>query len=161
MNNELCEKIKEVLIYYVEHIQPVYTYLVVLKDKKPLQVIIEIENTFAHLAEAIHEAQKNEKDKTKIRNNIQRAKNHLNRLETDVYKLLLVELKRRLNIERKNQREIIQLSQKARNTELKEIGADDKGHQRVIEAYKKAVTTSIKELELPPLFENQTLKNKT
>ena len=42
----LCETVIELFKYYINNLQPVYNYLVVLKDKKPIQAVVEIENTF-------------------------------------------------------------------------------------------------------------------
>jgi hypothetical protein len=148
----LCETVIELFKYYINNLQPVYNYLVVLKDKKPIQAVVEIENTFSHLAQACKEADEKSPNNQKVNSNLKRARNHLNRLETDLYKLLLVELKRRLDIEQINNKEVVQLAKVARDIELAEIGAVDEGHRRIVDAYRMAVNKAIELLELPPLF---------
>ena len=136
-----CEGIFDEFLYYTKHISPVYSYLVALKAQKPLQVLIELENTFAHMAQASQDIA--------AEKNIERAHNHLLRLETDLYKLLLVELMADLKEKNKMSGKFVSLSRNARETELNSIGSD--GHNEVIEAYYQAVNTALSSLGLEEL----------
>ncbi len=139
--SEACTKLAAEFEYYSQRIAPVYSYLVALKGQKPLQVLVEIENTFAHMAQACQGKQ--------VKENIERAHNHLHRLETDLYKLLFVELLNKLKDNRINDNQFVNLARDAREAELKSIGSND--HRKVISAYHSAVNKGLTALGLDPL----------
>ena len=145
---DICKRIKEHFLYYATYISPVYSYLVALKGQKPLQLLIEIENSFAHIAQACQSIH--------VNSNLERAKNHLLRLEVDLYKLLLVELKVMLDNEPHSIKEFIKLSRQARETELNEIGTLN--NKKVVKAYNQAINYAIDQLNLDPLI-IQSVKN--
>jgi len=140
-NMDLCKQLTGYLLLYSKRIIPVYNYLIAIKGQKPLQVLIEIENIFAHMAQACRSRNTD--------NNLLRAKTHLTRLEIDTYKLLLVEIKLLLEKELHMSKEFITLSRKAREIELDEIGSND--NEKVRLSYKNAIDYGLAKLKLEPL----------
>ena len=78
--------IEEVFEFYRTEFVPAYSDLVGYIGDKPLQMVIELENTFAHISQYFNnELNIQEKDK-----NLEKAYDHLVRVTLDCYKLLWV-----------------------------------------------------------------------
>ncbi|HJH31159.1 MAG TPA: hypothetical protein C5S50_02990 [Methanosarcinaceae archaeon] len=128
--------VEEVFKFYRTEFVPAYSDLVGYIGDKPRQMLIELENTLAHISQYFNsELDISDKDE-----NIAKAYNHLVRATSDCYKLLWVtlyeqliiiekdEFKRKfgLNISEKEFRtkfqSIKKLAQEARRIELTSIG---------------------------------------
>ena len=78
--------IEEVFEFYRTEFVPAYSDLVGYIGDKPLQMVIELENTFAHISQYFNpELNIQNKDK-----NLAKAYDHLVRVTLDCYKLLWV-----------------------------------------------------------------------
>ncbi len=137
--------------FYKEVFLPVYADVIIFLNDKPIQILVEIENIFAHLMVFFDE--KNSEDE-RI-DNLKKAYNHLLRVTLDSYKILWVEIskfvdslvsneeKRKfvLNLEEdkvlKLWKEFKELSKNARKLELSNIGKNN--IQQVIEKYGDAI----------------------
>lgn len=130
---------EEIFKYYLGEVEPVYTYLVAIKGEKPLQALVEIENTFKHLANAAIGFE--------IEKNMQRASAHMTRLHLDLYKLLAVEVKILIeNRDKDIHSPYVNAIRKARASEVNHVG--DKSQNDSLDRYKEAINVGLKELEL-------------
>jgi len=134
--------IEDVFLFYEQKISPTYSFLVSITGEKPIQVLVEIENTFAHLSKSF--GGENQKE------NITKAYNHLVRLYIDLHKLLVLEVKK--IYERKSApREIdfVAKIREAREFELKNIGnSNKKGIEAVGQKYAEAINLALDDLGL-------------
>ena len=132
-------ELEEIFKSYTEKVAPIYTYLVALKGKKPVQVLVEIENVFSHISQAVQGRNKQD--------NLERAKNHLERLHIDLYKLLLVEVN---SLFRQNNSDsyykFISLARIARESELESIGMNNS--DEVAAKYREAINCGLEGLNL-------------
>ncbi len=80
--------------FYRDVFLPAYSDFVGFTAKKPMQVLNELENTLAHLAQyynpALNDIEKEE--------NVRKSCDHLTRVTLDLYKLLWVEMHRELEL---------------------------------------------------------------
>lgn len=80
--------------FYRDVFLPAYSDFVGFTAKKPMQVLNELENTLAHLAQyynpALNDIEKKE--------NVRKSCDHLTRVTLDLYKLLWVEMHRELEL---------------------------------------------------------------
>lgn len=80
--------LKEFINFYKNTFTPIYADTVAFLADKPAQIIIELENTFAHLTKYL-----DRDNATPVRNdNLTKAYNHLLRTTIDCYKMLWVEM---------------------------------------------------------------------
>ena len=127
---------EEVFEFYRTEFVPAYSDLVGYIGDKPRQILIELENTFAHISQYFN-PELNIQDKNK---NLAKAYDHLIRATLDCYKLLWVtmheqlediekdESKRKLGLNisetefRTKFQEIKKLAQEARRIEMTSVG---------------------------------------
>jgi hypothetical protein len=83
---------------YNDYFIKAYADLVAIKREKPIQILIEIENAFSHLLNALSY----DKNSNRYRENLIKGKNHLLRASLDAYKLLWVECANELEKIEKN-----------------------------------------------------------
>ena len=132
--------INDVFTFYEANVAPAYAYLVAITGEKPIQVLVEIENAFAHLSQSV----KGEN----VQANIDKAYNHLVRLYIDLYKLLLVEVKK--ISEKRNiilDLSFIKLTKEAREYEINHVGNAD-SIPIVGSKYAKAINVALSGLGL-------------
>lgn len=137
--------LKDIFSFYEEKVAPAYSFLVALTGEKPLQVLVEVENTFAHISRGIsgdHEEQ-----------NYNKAYNHMVRLYIDLYKLLIIEIKKIYESSNPQKSLIfVDLMRKAREYELKNIGnPDPKITEAVGLKYADAINVALKDLGMEKL----------
>jgi len=133
----------DVFEFYEDKIAPAYAYLVAVTGEKPIQVLVEIENAFAHLSKSIKGVNPQE--------NINKAFSHLVRLYIDLYKLLAVELK--VMAENRNillDINFIKYTKEAREFELNNIGNSEETLE-VGKKYSKAINIALDSLGLDPI----------
>lgn len=91
INKERSNKINiflsEVSIIYHRFIMETYAEVVILLVHNPLQPILEAENFFTHLMQAIDSEDENSFDK-----NLEEAKRHVEKMALDIIKILWIEL---------------------------------------------------------------------
>lgn len=85
---------QEFIDFYNNQFLPVYADTVAYLADKPAQIIIEIENTFSHLAQYLN----TNNSKTIQDENIKKAYNHLLRATIDCYKILWVTMSNDIEI---------------------------------------------------------------
>ena len=86
--------IEDVFEFYRTEFVPAYSDLVGYLGDKPRQILIELENTFAHISQYFN-PELNTQDKDK---NLTKAYDHLVRVTLDCYKLLWVTLHEELEV---------------------------------------------------------------
>jgi len=142
--------IDKFLEFYKNIFIPVYADLVAYIADKPIQIIIEIENSFAHLTIFL--------DKTNTKEiqieNLNKAYNHLLRASLDCYKLLWIEMSKDIDIILKDENkrkfttnmpeiEILQLytqfKEKAKIARKKELQTIGLNNQKVLNEYKETI----------------------
>ncbi len=142
--------IDKFLEFYKNIFIPVYADLVAYIADKPIQIIIEIENSFAHLTIFL--------DKTNTKEiqieNLNKAYNHLLRASLDCYKLLWIEMSKDIDIILKDENkrkfttnmpeiEILQLytqfKEKAKIARKKELQTIGLNNQEVLNEYKETI----------------------
>jgi len=128
--------VEEVFEFYRTEFVPAYSDLVGYIGNKPLQMVIELENTFAHISQYFN-PELNIQDKDK---NLAKAYDHLVRVTLDCYKLLWVTLHEELEVIEKDKstrklglnisetefitkfQKLRKLAQEARGMELASVG---------------------------------------
>jgi len=142
--------IDKFLEFYKNKFIPVYADLVAFIADKPIQIIIEVENSFAHLTIFL--------DKTNPKDiqieNLNKAYNHLLRASLDCYKLLWIEMSKDIDIILKDENkrkfttnmpeiEILQLytqfKEKAKIARKKELQTIGLNNQEVLNEYKETI----------------------
>jgi len=142
--------IDKFLEFYKNIFIPVYADLVAYIADKPIQIIIEIENSFAHLTIFL--------DKTNTKEiqieNLNKAYNHLLRASLDCYKLLWIEMSKDIDIILKDENkrkfttnmpeiEILQFytqfKEKAKIARKKELQTIGLNNQKVLNEYKETI----------------------
>lgn len=146
-------RLKDVILFYTDVFIPVYSDTVAYIADKPIQIIVELENAFAHIMVYLDDT-----NSPKIKeDNLKKAYNHLSRAATDCYKILWVKMSDDIDEIAKDEykRKFVvnmpehlflkkwvtfkESAKKARNKEISKIGQND--ITEVIESYKDAVTT--------------------
>ncbi len=84
----MSKSYKELVDLYENIFKPAYADLVAYIGDKPIDILIEIENTLSHIFVALNDNEQEEIRKS----NIEKAYNHLIRATLDCYKLLWVKL---------------------------------------------------------------------
>jgi len=128
--------VEEVFEFYRTEFVPAYSDLVGYIGNKPLQMVIELENTFAHISQYFN-PELNIQDKDK---NLAKAYDHLVRVTLDCYKLLWVTMHEELEVIEKDKstrklglnisetefitkfQKLRKLAQEARGMELASVG---------------------------------------
>ncbi len=144
-------RLEDLILFYRDVFIPVYSDTVGYIADKPIQIIVEIENAFAHIMVYLDDA-----NSPKIKeDNLKKAYNHLLRASMDCYKILWVkmsddidkiakdEYKRKFVVNMpehlflKKWATFKENAKKARNKEINKIGQNDT--IEVVESYKEAV----------------------
>ena len=129
-------ELDEVFEFYRTEFVPAYSDLVGYIGDKPQQIVIELENTFAHLSQYFNPSLDiHGKDK-----NLEKAHDHLVRVTLDCYKLLWVTIHEKLGVIEKDEsirklglnisetefltkfRKLRKLAQEARGIEMASVG---------------------------------------
>ncbi len=143
--------IEEFLSFYNSTFKPAYADLVSYISDKPLQIIVEIENAFAHLCVYLDEKQFSDDRE----DNLKKAYSHIQRATLDCYKLLWVKIsedidsiikdsdKRKFTVNLpeeellKKWKEFKQKASNARSMELNKIGLNK--IEDVVNAYQEMI----------------------
>ncbi len=79
---------------YKEYFLPAYSDLVAYLADKPQQILIEIENTFSHIAQTYN----NDISQAQREDNLKKATAHMQRISLDCYKLLWAKMKGEIDV---------------------------------------------------------------
>ena len=143
--NELFQCLEETSELYINHYAYAYNILISYFFEKPIKPLIEIEAAFSHLASAILDFKKGNKEASL--QNLKRFKGHIERLLLDLYKLCFLKLHELINrninnVEQLPDNTLLLLNlectiscafKEARKAEIHKIGDDKK---EVLEIYK-------------------------
>ena len=144
-------QLKDFLEFYHNIFIPIYSDTVAYLADKPVQIIIEIENAFAHLIVYLDD----DTDLKTKEDNLKKAYNHIARAALDSYKILWVKMSEDIDelVHDKTKRKFVtniperelmenfiifkEKAKEARRIEIKNIGRDN--IIKTINAYKEAI----------------------
>ena len=141
---------QDLIDFYNDSFLPVYADTVAYIADKPAQIIIEIENTFSHMAQYLNANNSSEIQEE----NLNKAYNHLLRATIDCYKMLWVEMSKDIEVfmgnnnnrkysvnlpENESMQLWLQFKDKAKEARRQELSGVGVTPLQTIDAYKETV----------------------